>query len=36
MEISLESDAEALWQDTLDLLADRQLPEAMLAMLRDR
>ena len=35
MENSLESDAEALWQDTLDLLADRQLPEAMLAMLRD-
>ena len=35
MELSLESDAEALWQDTLDLLADRNLPEATLAMLRN-
>ena len=34
MELSLESDAEALWQDTLDLLAGRNLPESMLAMLR--
>ena len=34
MEISLESDAEALWQDALDLLAQKSLPEAMLAMLR--
>ena len=35
MELSLESDAEALWQDTLDLLAARELPEAVLAMLRN-
>ncbi|WP_455139382.1 DnaA ATPase domain-containing protein [Thermophilibacter sp.] len=35
MELSLESDAEALWQDTLDLLAARELPEATLAMLRN-
>ncbi|MBM6676023.1 AAA family ATPase [Olsenella uli] len=35
MELSLESDAEALWQDTLDLLAGRNLPEATLAMLRN-
>ncbi|MBM6774460.1 DnaA ATPase domain-containing protein [Olsenella profusa] len=35
MDISLESDAEALWQDALDLLADRSLPEAVLAMLRN-
>ena len=35
MELSLESDAEALWQDTLDLLAARDLPEATLAMLRN-
>lgn len=34
MEISLESDAEALWQDALDLLAQRDVPESMLAMLR--
>ena len=34
MELSLESDAEALWQDTLDLLATKKLPESMLAMLR--
>ena len=34
MEISLESDAEALWQDALDLLARRDLPESTLAMLR--
>ena len=36
MELSLESDAEALWQDTLDLLSDqRGLPESVLAMLRN-
>ena len=35
MELSLESDAEALWQDTLDLLEARELPEAVLAMLRN-
>ncbi len=35
MELSLESDAEALWQDTLDLLAARDLPESTLAMLRN-
>ena len=36
MELSLESDAEALWQDTLDLLAAQQgLPESVLAMLRN-
>ena len=36
MELSLESDAEALWQDTLDLLAQQQrLPESVLAMLRN-
>lgn len=35
MDISLESDAEALWQDTLDLLASESLPEAVLAMLRN-
>ena len=34
MEFSLETDAEALWQDALDLLANRNLPEATLAMLR--
>lgn len=34
MEISLESDAEALWQDTLDLLGTKGLPESVLAMLR--
>ncbi len=35
MELSFESDAEALWQDALDLLAARELPEALLAMLRN-
>ena len=35
MELSLESDAEALWQDALDLLAARELPESLLAMLRN-
>lgn len=35
MELSLESDAEALWQDTMDLLADKNLPESVLAMLRN-
>lgn len=35
MELPLESDAEALWQDTLDLLAGKDLPEATLAMLRN-
>ena len=34
MDLPLESDAEALWQDTLDLLASHDLPEATLAMLR--
>ena len=33
MELSLESDAEALWQDTLDLLAEQDVPAALLAML---
>ena len=32
MELSLESDAEALWQDALDLLAAQQrVPESVLA-----
>ena len=36
MELSLESDAEALWQDALDLLSQQQrLPESVLAMLRN-
>lgn len=35
MELSFETDAEALWQDALDLLAQRSLPEATLAMLRN-
>ena len=36
MELSLESDAEALWQDALDLLAGQEgLPESVLAMLRN-
>ena len=36
MELSLESDAEALWQDALDLLAAQaRLPESVLAMLRN-
>ena len=35
MELSFETDAEALWQDTLDLLAGENLPEAVLAMLRN-
>ena len=34
MDISLEDDADALWQDTLDLLADEGQSEAVLAMLR--
>ena len=32
MELSLESDAEALWQDALDLLSQENLPESVLAM----
>ncbi len=36
MELSFESDAEALWQDTLDLLATQaRVPESVLAMLRN-
>lgn len=35
MDIPNESDAEALWQDTLDLLEEKNLPEATLAMLRN-
>ena len=35
MELTLSSDAEALWQDALDLLSHKNLPEATLAMLRD-
>ncbi len=35
MDISLESDADALWQDAVDLLAGRGLPEAVLAMLKN-
>ena len=35
MELSLESDAEALWQDAMDLLRQRGLPEATLAMLQN-
>lgn len=35
MELSLESDAEALWQDALDLLSQEDLPESVLAMLRN-
>lgn len=35
MEFSLESDAEALWQDTVDLLAAQAMPESVLAMLRN-
>ena len=35
MELSFETDAEALWQDTLDILSSRDLPEAVLAMLRN-
>lgn len=35
MDLPLESDAEALWQDTLDLLTSHDLPEATLAMLRN-
>lgn len=30
-----ESDAEALWQDAMDLLAAQELPESVLAMLRN-
>ena len=35
MELQLESDAEALWQDAMDLLRARELPEAVLAMLQN-
>ena len=35
MDLSFETDAEALWQDTLDLLTESDLPEAVLAMLRN-
>ena len=35
MELSFETDAEALWQDSLDLLAAKELSEAVLAMLRN-
>lgn len=35
MELSLESDAEALWQDAMDLLGARDLGESFLAMLRN-
>lgn len=35
MDISEESDADALWQDALDLLAGNGAPEAFLAMLRN-
>ena len=35
MELTLSSDAEALWQDALDLLSHKNLPESTLAMLRD-
>lgn len=35
MDISQESDADALWQDALDLLAGNGTPEAFLAMLRN-
>lgn len=34
MELSLESDAEALWQDSLDLLTGEGAPAALLAMLQ--
>ena len=34
MDITQESDAEALWQDALDLLADEGQPESLLAMFR--
>ncbi len=34
MDANVESEADALWQDTLDLLSDENLPESMLAMLR--
>lgn len=34
MELSFETDAEALWQDALDLLGDKNLPPAVLAMLQ--
>lgn len=33
MELNQETDAEAIWQDTLDLLADEDLSDAVLAML---
>ena len=35
MDITQESDADALWQDALDLLAGNGAPEAFLAMLRN-
>lgn len=35
MELSQETDAEALWQDAMDLLGGRELPESVLAMLRN-
>ena len=34
MELSLESDADALWQDSLDLLTGEGAPAALLAMLQ--
>lgn len=34
MDISEESDASVLWEDTLDLLADAGKPESFMAMLR--
>lgn len=34
MDITEESDAEALWQDALDILAEEGKPESFLAMLR--
>lgn len=34
MELSLESDADALWQDSLDLLTEEGAPAALLAMLQ--
>ena len=35
MELTLESDAEALWQDAMDLLTARNTPAALLAMLQN-
>ena len=34
MDPSLQSDAEALWQDTLDLLEQQDIPQSTLSMLR--